>query len=74
MSALPNRATLAFVEEHPSERIGRNLQTLVNELIDVRRRLAFLHRENRELRAQIAALTDSVDPAASEPIPEQGAD
>ena len=43
--------------EPPSDQIGSTLHRLVAELIDQRRRLALLLRENRELREQIEALT-----------------
>jgi cell division protein FtsB len=47
------------------ERIGHALRSLAAELVDEKRRVARLQRENRELRAQLEALKPGDDASTS---------
>ncbi len=55
------------------ERIGRALRALAADLVAEKQRVAALRRENRELRAELAALQTLVHgPIADEAVREDG--
>lgn len=70
-----NRATLSPFMSEPSgpERIGRVLKALAADLATEQRRVMRLRRENRELRAQVAALRMELG-RTIEPAPESSTD
>jgi len=61
---LPGRARnarLGAVKEVKSDRIGFALRQLAEDVVQERRRVMTLERENRELKAQLEALQRSVE-------------
>lgn len=53
-----------------TERIGRALQALAADLATEQRRVMRLRRENRELRAELAALQEKYEQATSSSVPD----
>ena len=71
---LPQRATASIIhmyEPRSKERIGSALRALAADLVTERRRVVLLRRENRELRAKLAALQGVAPEAGQEESDEE---